>query len=150
MHVLKGASPEVQVSGVPVSQVVFILPDLRTRGSWRSFPRLLNSKSRLHGEELLSHFSLLPHTPQREREGTSKGLKKKKNPSHKTTITRQPKSEVVNLLVHKAVTASHGDKKTPKAVARGQNTMRHTLCLVDILPSNKVVLPGLQHKGCLS
>lgn len=73
MHTLIGAFPEVQVSGVPIPDVLFILPDLRTYRGWRSLPRLLNGKSRVCGEELVRHFSLLPHTPWKEREGISKG-----------------------------------------------------------------------------
>ena len=140
MHTLKGAFPEVQVSGGPVPHVLFILPDLRTCGGWRSLPRLLNGKSRVQGEELLSHSSLLPYTLWKEREGTSKGWGGEKNPSHKTTITQQPKSEVVNLLVHKAVAALRGDKKAPKAVARGQNTMRQ--------PSTVPCGHPTQQQGC--
>lgn len=66
---------------------------------------------------------LSPSSNTMEREGgTSKRLKKKKIPSHKTTITQEPKSGQLS-------SAQSGDsitwrQKTPKAAAHGQNSVR--------------------------
>lgn len=116
MHTLKGAFPEVQVSGVPVPRVLFILPDLKLEFPPQAAERQIKCTWRGITESLLSPSS---YTTKRKG-GNLKRLKK--NPSHETTITRQPKSEVVNLTTRQWQDYMEM-KKHLKVVACGQNTM---------------------------